>query len=152
MCVWETGSHSHMNKVRITPVLKLRGEWSQGPWPWAWTYLLSILYSFPLLLPLSPPSPFCYVQSPYSCTWKKLCWFLWSLVRFTCANKKGLLTCKLCLGQYQQRIKASPGLSQESGIWLLPLGEKKGGSREPLSWRFFPEHGHQELPALAISL
>lgn len=103
------------------------GEWSQGPWPWAWTCLLSILYSFLLLLSLSlsPPRPFCYVRTPYWCMWKNLCWFLWSLVRFTCANKKGLLTCKLCLGQYQQRIKTSPGLSQESGIWLLPLGKKR---------------------------
>lgn len=42
----------------------------------------------------------------------------------TCANKKRLLTCKLSLGQYQQRKKAHPGLSQESGIWLLPPGTK----------------------------
>lgn len=85
------------------------------------SFILSLCFS----LSLSPGS-FCYVRTPYSCTWKNLCWFLWSLVRFTCANKKGLLTCKLCLGQYQQRTKASPWLSQESGIWLLPLGGKKG--------------------------
>lgn len=92
VCVRQTGSLSYINEVRIT-LSKFWGEWSQGPWCWAWTCLLSILYYFLLLLSLSP-GPFCYVQI-YR---KKLNLILQNLVRFTCANKKGLLTCKLCLG------------------------------------------------------
>jgi len=41
-----------MNKVRITLALKFCGERSQGPWCWAWTYLLSILSVFLLSLAL----------------------------------------------------------------------------------------------------
>lgn len=64
---------------------------------------------------------FCYVQTPHICEKKKSYPDSYGC---TCANKKRLLTCKLSLGQYQQRKKAHPGLSQESGIWLLPPGTK----------------------------
>lgn len=47
----ERASFSHLSKVRrIIPVLRFHGEWSPDPWYQAWTYLLSFISSFLVLL------------------------------------------------------------------------------------------------------
>lgn len=78
-------------------------------------HLFFFSFASPSLDPFAKCKLHNYVKTP---------WFLWSLVRFTCA-KEGLLTCKLCFGQSQKSIKDSPGLNQEICIWLLPFGGKK---------------------------